>query len=336
MTRRRGNGEGCLHHKANGSWRALVTLQGSRMSRTFKTRGEAQLWIRQTLQQIDSGMTYLSTKRSLAEHLNTWLENEKPVLRPSSWIHYSQLVCMYINPNIGKISLKDLRTEHVQQFYSRLNNQGIGAHTVRKVHAVLSHSLNTAVETGVIVRNPVTFAHPPKKPTSEMKILDEGQASRFLISMREHRWEALFRLGLVTGMRQMEILGLQWNDLDWLRQTVRVERQLVRPDKTGVKFLGPKTRSGKRLIDLDDITIQILRSHYERQQLERLAAGEKWEEYGLIFSSSNGTPIHLRNLLREFHKLLENAGLPRIRFHDHPAYRSQLDAQSRCSSDCGQ
>jgi len=137
-----------------------------------------------------------------------------------------------------------------------------------------------------------------------------------IFTPHRHRWEALFRLDIVTGMREMEILGLQWNDLDWLRQTVRVERQLVRPDKTGVKFLGPKTRSGKRLIDLDDITIQILRSHYERQQSERLAAGEKWEEYGLIFPSSNGTPIFPRNLQREFHKLLENAGLPRVRFHD--------------------
>lgn len=168
-------------------------------------------------------MTYLSTKRSVAVHLNTWLENEKPVLRPSSWIHYSQLVCMYINPNIGSITLKELRIEHVQQFYNRVNYQGIGAHTVRKVHVVLINSLNTAVEIGVIVRNPVIFAHPPKKPTSEMKILDERQASRFLIYIREHRWEALFRLGLVSGMRQMEILGLQWNDLDWLRQTVKVQ-----------------------------------------------------------------------------------------------------------------
>ncbi len=316
MTRRRGNGEGCLHHKANGSWRALVTLQGSRMSRTFKTRGEAQLWIRQTLQQIDSGMTYLSTKRSLEEHLNTWLENEKPVLRPSSWIHYSQLVCMYINPNIGKISLKDLRTEHIQQFYSRLNNQGIGAHTVRKIHAVLSHSLNTAVETGVIVRNPVSFAHPPKKPITEMKILDESQASHFLISIIGNRWEALFRLEVVTGMRQMELLGLKWIDLDWLRQSIRVERQLVRPDGTGVNFLAPKTRSGKRINDLDDITIKILRNHYERQQADRLKAGERWKEYGLIFTTSIGTPIPVGELLRTFYRLLADAGLPRIRFHD--------------------
>jgi integrase len=149
-----------------------------------------------------------------------------------------------------------------------------------------------------------------------MKILDESQASRFLISIIGHRWEALFRLEVVTGMRQMEILGLKWDDLDWLHQTIKVERQLVRPDGTGVKFLPPKTRSGKRIVDLDEITIKILRSHYERQQKERLTAGETWKEYGLIFTSLIGTPIETSKLRRVFLKLLADAGLPRIRFHD--------------------
>jgi integrase len=316
MIRRRGNGEGCLYHKPNGSWRALVTLQGRRLTHTFKTRGEAQVWIRQTLEQIDNGMTYVSVKRTLAEHLNTWIENEKPVLRPSSWIHYEQLVRMYIIPNLGNVALRDLRVEHVQAFYSRLIKQNVGITTIRKVHHVLHHAVNLAVESGVLIRNPVSFAHPPKKSVKEMKILDESEASRFLISIIGHRWEALFRLEVVTGMRQMEVLGLKWDDLDWLRQTIKVERQLVRPDGTGVKFLAPKTRSGKRVIDLDEITIQIFRNHYERQQAERLAAGDKWQEYGLIFTCSVGTPIDSSHLRREFYKLLENAGLPRIRFHD--------------------
>jgi integrase len=162
----------------------------------------------------------------------------------------------------------------------------------------------------------VSFAHPPKKPITEMKILDESQASHFLISIIGNRWEALFRLEVVTGMRQMELLGLKWIDLDWLRQSIRVERQLVRPDGTGVNFLAPKTRSGKRINDLDDITIKILRNHYERQQADRLKAGERWKEYGLIFTTSIGTPIPVGELLRTFYRLLADAGLPRIRFHD--------------------
>ncbi len=315
MKRRRGNGEGSIYHKPNGSWRSLVSLQGKRLTRTFKTREEAQLWIRKTLDQIDNGLTYTSTKRTLTEHLNTWLEFERPVLRPSSMIHYEQIVRMYLIPNLGRISLRDLRIEHIQGFYTRLIAKGIGAHTIRKIHHVLHRSLNLAVETGMIERNPASYAHPPKKPTVEMSILDESQASHFMISIIGHRWEALFRLDLVTGMRQMEILGLKWTDLDWLRLTVRIERQLVRPDGHGVKFIEPKTKSGKRVIDLDETTIKLLRDHYECQQQERVEAGEKWQEFGLIFTSSIGTPIDSSDLRREFYKLLKEAGLPRIHFH---------------------
>ena len=69
-------------------------------------------------------------------------------------------------------------------------------------------------------------------------------------------------------------------------------------------------------ITLRSKTIEILRTHYERQQIDRLAAGMDWQEYGLIFTTGVGTPIHPRNLLREFKQLLKDAGLPAVRFHD--------------------
>jgi integrase len=150
----------------------------------------------------------------------------------------------------------------------------------------------------------------------EMTILNESQVSQLMVAVINHRWEALFHLAIVSGAREMELLGLKWTDLDWIKQTLKIERQLVRPDARGEMFSAPKTRLGKRTIALGSKTIEMLRKHYERQQDERRAAGEAWKEYGLIFTTSNGTPIHPRNLLRDFKKLLSDAGLPIIRFHD--------------------
>jgi len=316
MTRRRGNNEGSLHPRANGTWRAQVTVQGRRTSFTAKTRRECQEWIKKTSVQIDNGMTYDSTRRSLADYLNSWLMSERSVMRQSTWTHYNQLTRSYIIPSIGQITLKDLRTEHVQGLYNRLINQEVGSYTILKVHTLLHSSLKLAVQTGMIGRNPVSYAHPPKEPVTEMAILNESQVSQFLVSIIGHRWEALFHLAIVTGMRQMELLGLKWDDLDWIRQTIKVERQLARPDKTGVRFLGPKTRFGRRTVSLGEKTTLVMRDHYERQQAVRQAAGEKWVEHGLIFTNSIGGPIIPRNLLRDFYKLIKAAGLPRIRFHD--------------------
>ena len=94
------------------------------------------------------------------------------------------------------------------------------------------------------------------------------------------------------GMRQMEILGLKWSDLDWIKKTIRIERQLVQPKGGIVRFTQPKTKYRKRVIMVGSKTIDMLRTHYESQHLEIQKAGETWNENGLIFTTSNGRPIH--------------------------------------------
>jgi len=132
----------------------------------------------------------------------------------------------------------------------------------------------------------------------------------------KHRLEALFHLAITTGMRESELLGLKWKDLDWVKQILKVERQLERPHGEGIHFTPPKTKKGRRSIKLGNNSIELLRNHYDRQQAERINAGDDWREYDLIFTTSIGTPINQRNLLRTFKILLKHAGLPAIRFHD--------------------
>jgi len=156
----------------------------------------------------------------------------------------------------------------------------------------------------------------PQEPSKEMRILNESQVSQMLVTAKGHRWEALFHLDVVTGMREMELLGLKWTDLDWKNQTIKVERQLLRQHGEGIQFSGPKTKYGKRTLSLGPSTIELLRNHFERQQLDRIAAGQKWKENDLIFAIHNGGAIQYRNLIRDFQLLLKNAGLPHIRFHD--------------------
>jgi integrase len=209
-----------------------------------------------------------------------------------------------------------LRPDQIQSLYDDLLVQGVGTWTVLKIHNIIQSALSHATKTSLIPHNPASLTIPPREPTSEMKILDESQVSQMLVAAFGYRLEALYYLAVTTGMRQSEILGLMWTDLDWINQTLRIERQLVRPEATEVMFAPPKTKSGKRMIALGNKTIEVLRNHYENQNDERMAMGERWVENGLIFTTSVGTPIHARNLIRFFKKLLKEAGLPEIRFHD--------------------
>lgn len=316
MARKRANNEGTIYKLPNGRWCAQVTLEGHRISKTFDTQKEGLNWIRKTRGQIDDGMSYTSTKITLGEYMKSWLTSTKSSKRTSTWSHYEQVTRNYIVPRLGQIKIIDLRPEYIQGFYNQLLEQEIGTYTILKIHTVLHSALQYATELGMVNRNSASFAHPPKEPATEMAILNEKQVSQFLIGAKTHRWEALFHLAISTGARQMELLGLKWTDLDWIRQTLKIERQLLRPDGKGPRFSAPKTRFAKRSIALGSKTIKVLRAHYDRQQGERLAAGEKWREHGLIFTTSLGTPIHPRNLLRDFKKLLRDSGLPTIRFHD--------------------
>lgn len=316
MTKKRGNNEGSVHKLPNGNWRGQVSHEGHRLSKVFPTQRECLEWVRKNHNQIDDGMTFASTQITLSEYMQGWLTNAKATKRPTTWVHYDELNRLYISPNLGRIKLKDLRAEHIQGLYNRLIGKDIGIPTIRKMHAVLHSALQQAVKIGSINQNPVSNVDPPRKPVREMAILNESQVSQMLVAAKGHRWEALYHLAIVTGMRESELLGLKWVDLDWGRKYLKIERQLQRPNGIGVEFSPPKTRHGRRSVALGETTIEVLRAHYERQQSERLAAGEHWEEYGLIFTTSNGTPIHQRNLQRDFKALIKHAGLPPIRFHD--------------------
>lgn len=315
MPRKRGNNEGSVFRLSSGRWCGQVSHEGHRQSKSFITQRECIDWVRQSRNQIGDGMSYASTQITLGEYLDGWLTVKKAERRYATWVHYDWLARGYIIPVLGNIKLKDLRAIHIQELYTNLLKSGIGIPTVRKIHAVMNSALNKAVKNDVIMGNPVKKADPPEKPQKEMVILSEIQIGQLLVTAKNHRLEALFHLAISTGMRESELLGLQWKDLDWIKQIVKVERQLERPHGDGIHFIPPKTKKGRRSIKLGSKSIDVLRYHYDHQQTERITAGDAWKEYDLIFSTRVGTPIHQRDLMRSFTLLLQAAGLPHFRFH---------------------
>ncbi|MCH8919447.1 MAG: site-specific integrase, partial [Chloroflexi bacterium] len=122
-------------------------------------------------------------------------------------------------------------------------------------------------------------------------------------------------LALNTGMRQAELLGLRWQDVDLDRAVLHVRQQVCRLAGEW-HFSEPKTKAGRRTISLSGTCVAALREHHGRQLEERLRA-ETWEDMDLVFANRSGYPLDKGNLLRRsFAPLLERAGLPRVRFHD--------------------
>jgi integrase len=222
----------------------------------------------------------------------------------------------HIIPTLGSLRLKDLHAERIQRLYIQKTQEGCGDRTIKMIHSVLHSSLKKAVRLGMLGRNPTDAVTPPRYEHEEMRFYDEAQVNQFLFAAKGNRNEALYYLAVTTGLRQSELLGLKWSDLDWVKKTLSVQRQLRREFKQGDYFTTPKTKAGKRTIVLGEKTIEILHEHWDLQNQERRFAGGRWKENDLIFTSSIGTPMDQRNLYHTFREFIHSVGLPEIRFHD--------------------
>ncbi len=204
----------------------------------------------------------------------------------------------------------------MQAFYNSKLTSGLTPGTVRAFYAVLHGALDQAVKWNLISRNPASSVDPPKLRQDEMTVLDAEQACVFLDAAKGDRFECLYVLALMCGLRRGELVGLKWTDIDFEVRTLRVNRQLQRMrDGGGLVFQQPKNAS-RRTIKLPESALEALRSHRKRQLEEQLAAGANWEDNGLIFSTKKGTPLDAQNVIKwSFKPLLNRAGVPDMPFH---------------------
>jgi len=316
MVKKRSAGEGTICQLPSGSWRAQVTLKGRRLSHTAKNQQAARDWIRKIQAQIEQGLTYDDERTTLGMFLEGWLATKKHALRLATYEQYSWVSRLYLQPNFRKVRLKDLSSGQVQEFYDQLAKSGKGVRSIRVAHAVLHCCLEQAKNLGLIARNPTEFCKIPKQEVKDLNIWNEDQVMTFLNFVHGHRNENLYYLALVTGMRRGELLGLKWQDVDWTHQKLMIKRQCFHPQGGGFVFQSPKTKLGRRSVQLGIGVIERLRAQLYNIDLMRNISKERWQENDLVFPSLLGTPQGDRNLTHEFQELVKASGLPAIRLHD--------------------
>lgn len=236
-----------------------------------------------------------------------------------SWKARSQDTTNYLVPNLGEIRLLELRAHHLDRMYLAIalgrRGRPLSPSTIRRVHAVLRSALNTAVKRRLIPYSPADHIElapeNPKRP--KPWTVEECQA--FLRDIADDRLVNLYHLILFTGMRRGEAIGLRWVDVDLAGGCLSVEQQITEVHGRGVVGT-PKTKSGTRVIPIDNHTVAMLRRHQEMQDVERTAWGPAWNDAGLIFTREDGRPLRPEYATRHFQALAERYGLPAIRLHD--------------------
>jgi integrase len=321
----RANGDGDVFPRKNKAGKitsyrgAYVGLDGKRRYVSGKNKEEARRALRDARANADQGLVFDADNLQVGEYLDRWLSDSvSDTVKATTFERYEQIVRLHLKPALGRVKLKALTPAHVRGLYREKLEAGSSARTVRYIHTTLHKALKQAVMDGLIPRNATEAVKPPQPSREEMCPLTPEQAKLLLRAAHEtgDRLEAIYVLAVNTGMRQGELLGLKWDDVDLEDGSLQVRRTLT-ITKDGPIFTSPKTTGSRRSVKLTGKAIVALRSHLERQLGEIDRIGSLWRENGLIFASETGEPINRHNLTRRsFRPLLKRAGLPEIRFHD--------------------
>jgi integrase len=240
----------------------------------------------------------------------------RDTVRPTTFERYEQIVRLHIRPVLGKVKLKNLTNTHVRGLYREKLDAGLSPRTVQYVHVTLHKALNQAIADGLIPRNATEAVKPPQVLREEMRPLTAEQVRILFDAAKGDRLEALYILAVTTGLRQGELLGLKWDDIDLEGRTLQVRRTLTTA-KGGPVPSAPKTKGSRRTVRLSQMALEALTSHLDHQLGEIDRAGGLWCENGLIFASESGEPLSRQHVTaHRFKPLLKRAGLPEIRFHD--------------------
>jgi len=282
-----------------------------------KSQAEARRKLTEAIADRDRGLTYDAEGLTVEGYLAQWLEDSvRGSVKVTTYQSYGSLVRLHVCPTLGRTKLAALTPAHVQTLYRAKLDEGLAPKTVKYIHTTLHRALRQAVRWGLVPRNAAAEADPPKVHTPEMRPLSPAQARTLLAAAEGNRLEALYILAVSTGMRQGELLGLGWEDVDFEASTVRVRRTLTLA-KGGPRLTEPKTRGSRRSIRLTARAVDALQRHQARQESEGAARVDEWNAWDLVFCTRRGTPIRRDNLHDKHWKpLLGRAGLPDIRFHD--------------------
>ena len=290
-------------------------------SQTFDSKTSAERWLIVIEAEVIQGewINPDAGRVLFGKYARDWIE-ERPGLRPKTVQLYGYLLRSHIAPAFGARSLADIKEPHVRRWRKNLLDADISAVTVAKAYRLLKAVFNTAVDDGLIRRNPcrIKGAGQEKSPERPVLTIPEVYA---LADAVAGRYRALVLLGVFSSLRWGELAALRPSDIDIQARTVRISRQLSEQRGGGFAFGPPKSDAGQRMVAIPEVITSDLASHI----VTYAAPGDD----GLVFTSPQGSPLRSSNFCRRvWQPALRAAGLPMIHFHDLRHTGNQLAADA--------
>ena len=325
MAKKRANGEGSIRKRSDGRWEGRYTVGYDENGKVKmknvlgKTQAEVKEKLKEKIEEAKVLDVSKSESYTVAEWAALWFEvYAKPNIRERTADYYNRYITKHIVPCLGDIKLNKLTGRQIQKMYNDLldhgrervsqkeKNPGLSGTYVHGVHVMLHNCLNRAVKERLLVRNPADDVIVPKIDKKEMKILPPEQVKAYLKAASVRGVLPLFYLELTSGLRKGEIAALLWSDLDVENCTLSVTKQLMSSRDGELKITQPKTATSVRLISLPQETVELLKEEHSKHPLNIY----------MFPSPRTGGMYHPDSIVKLHEKILNDAGIEHLRFHD--------------------
>lgn len=318
------NGVGAIRQRADGRWEGRYT--SPKDGKQHSVYGDKQKDVRQKLteiiRQIDEGDYSDDSKLTVSQWLDIWLKEYVKGVKPYTMASYRNICINHITPEIGDKRLSKLSVVDVQRFINAKSEQ-LSAKTIKNIHGVLHKALEQAIDCEIIRRNVSARTNLPKVVKPEIKVLDDDAMVRFMDAVRGSKFGGFYMVDLLTGMRQSELMGLKWSDIDFKAETITIRRQLQHRKKSteGKMFYFTTLKNGKerKIAPMPDVFVELKRIKAAQNQ-NRLMAGVDWVEdeitQDLVFRDPIGAHYRHSTVYKEYKRIVTEIGVPEERLHD--------------------
>ena len=326
MAKKRANGEGSIRKRADGRWEGRYTAgyhpeTGKRIIKNVlgKTQAECKAKLSAALESVKSIDVIRADEYTVATWLRSWYDiYAKPNIRVATADRYHLMVEQYTIPRIGNIKLTKLTAHDLQKLYKELmengrinrksghGNPGLSSTTVRSPHLMLHNAFERAIKERLILRNPTEDCIAPKVQKIEMQILPPEHIKDYLEAADRRGLLPMFYLELVSGLRKGELVALQWSDLDEANCTISVSKQASWDAEHQLILSRPKTGNSIREVSIPQDAVELLKQEHAKHP------DNPW----MFPSGRTGEMYHPDSVVTLHKRILKDAGLEHIRFHD--------------------
>ena len=335
---------GSIEKRGKNSYRlsclAGYNLQGKPIKKTKTVHGtekEAEIELAKFVADVQNGMVIEGKSLKFSEFTEIWKRDYgSKELAPSTYKRYCRMLETRLLPYFGHFYVNKIKPTDIMQFYDLLSkdtqlvrkkgNDGnktlkpLSGKTILEHHRLLRAMLHKAVYWQVIVSNPAERVQPPKAKKPKRKYYDDDQCKILLENLEQLdeeqiKYKTAIILTVFTGVRLGELMGLEWNDIDFRNGIVSINRSSQYLADKGVFTKVPKTESSIRDVAIPDFVVSLLEEYKSWYDNQKEFCGELWIDSNRLFVQADGKPMHPSTISKWFVKFVEQIGLPVINFH---------------------